>query len=255
MYLPQLFASSEGIMSQLDAISGAISYIEAHVRSPIGVADMAEEASYSLYHFCRMFGKLTRHTPYEYLLRRRMTLAVADVIANDHNIVDIAFLYQFESHEGFTRAFGRMFGLCPSAARRQGYVPSVRYLPHLTREHLICLQEQNGLLPAFKELPEISSISQCFTRDHIGPDFMPGDDWVFIGVSNCTPEPPIIETGLYASFVLPSIPHNLALILDWILHVWLFISAYEMRLPGLLLCRASDSLVLHVPVCPAEHTR
>ncbi len=236
-------------MSQLDAISGAISFIEEHLRSPIGVADVAEAASYSLYHFCRVFGRLTRLTPYEYLIRRRMTLAAEDVLADNYKIVDIAFRYQFESHEGFTRAFGRTFGICPSAARHQGYIPPLCCLPHLTREHLVCLQEQDGLIPVLTELQEINLISQYLERDNIESGFTPrGDDWVFIGLSNCRSQPLSIESGAYASFALPSMPHNLAPVLDWILHVWLFISEHEMRLPGLLLGRASDGLALHVPV-------
>ena len=96
-------------MTQLDAVNRTISFIEANLMKPVSVADMAAQASYSLYHFCRVFSKSTRHSPHDYLIRRRMTKAVDQVIHSDRKIIDIALDYQFESHEGVYPRFWSCF--------------------------------------------------------------------------------------------------------------------------------------------------
>jgi len=67
-------------MTAPDAILRAIDLVEERLHQSVTVAAMAEAAGYSLYHFCRVFSKYTRHTPYDYLMRRRMTLAATEVV-------------------------------------------------------------------------------------------------------------------------------------------------------------------------------
>ena len=82
-------------MSQLDSMYAAVEFIEANLRSPIRVADMAASVSYSLYHFCRTFNAAVRHTPYDYLMRRRLTESARELVESDRKIIDIACDYQF----------------------------------------------------------------------------------------------------------------------------------------------------------------
>ena len=225
-----------------------------------------DAAGYSLYHFCRLFGKTTRHSPYDYLMRRRMTLAADDVIVGERKIVDIALDYQFESHEGFTRAFGRMFGLAPLEARKQGSIPALRRLPRLTAAHLIELERQHGLIPTFEALPEIEPVGSCLTRDTLTQGAV-GPGWTWIDGpqgwppnhhAGGMPHPPGSSAlaGTCARFALDAAPDALPIILDWVLHVWLFFIPYELRLSGVLLqAAARDQLVLWVPVRAAPPGR
>ena len=246
-------------MSAHAPILAALDFIEHHLHAPITVAAMADAAGYSLYHFCRLFGKTTRHSPYDYLMRRRMTLAANDVIAGERKIVDIALDYQFESHEGFTRAFGRMFGLAPLEARKQACVPALRRLPRLTALHLIALERQHGLIPTFETLPEIGPVGaplarSAFTQGAVGPGWtwIDGPQWWppdnHAGVNQLPPDSGALA-GSCARFALDAAPDALPAILDWVLHVWLFFVPYELRLPGLLLqVSASDQFTLWLPV-------
>ena len=109
-------------MPQLAPIVQALDYIELHLQRPVGVADMAEAVSYSLYHYCRRFNQATLHTPYDYLMRRRLAEAARDLLQTDRKVIEIALDYQFKSPEVFTRAFKRVHGIGPSQFRKRGEV-------------------------------------------------------------------------------------------------------------------------------------
>jgi len=227
-------------MTKLEPINRAITFIEDHLRTAINVAAMAEVAAYSLYHFCRMFSKYTRHTPYDYLIRRRMTLAAHDVIMTDRKIVDIALEYQFESHEGFTRAFQRIFGTAPTNARAQRVVPASRCLPRLTDDHLICLQRQHGLAPEFVTLPESATSSAASIHDC---NSLAGNDevlriavprwWPVSAAEAREPDSAPLPAGNYACFTLSHVPDDIPLAVDWVLHAWLFYAPHTLRVPCL----------------------
>jgi len=123
-------------MYHIDPILGAVDHVEAQLNCPLGVGQMADAVGYSLYHFSRVFNRVTHHTPYDYLMRRRVTSSATQVISSNCRIIDIAYDYQFANPEIYSRAFRRVFGCTPSCARTQGYLPFRAGLPRLTREHL-----------------------------------------------------------------------------------------------------------------------
>ena len=123
-------------------------------RSMRGIAP-ADAAHYSLYHFCRVIGRYTGLSPHTYLIRRRLTLAIDPVVASRRRIVEIAHEFGFDSHEGFPRAFGRLFAVTPMEARDRGWVTSPPRLPTLTHGHLTCLERHGGLVPVITEEGEV----------------------------------------------------------------------------------------------------
>lgn len=129
------------------SIARAIEYIEQNLREAITMAQIAEAACYSLYHFCRMFNSITHHTPYEYLMRRRLSEAARDLVDTDKKIIEIAFDYEFNSPETFARAFKRMFGVQPSQWRKQGRIPPRLLMPPLTEDYLRHLNQDDALKP------------------------------------------------------------------------------------------------------------
>ncbi|MBN2444931.1 MAG: helix-turn-helix transcriptional regulator [Spirochaetales bacterium] len=101
----------------LERIHNALCFIEDHIHAPCGVADMAEAAGYSLFHFARLFNHYLKISPYNYLIRRRLSMSVSTIKNSKLNLLEIALSYQFDSAEGFSRAFKRMFGINPSLFR------------------------------------------------------------------------------------------------------------------------------------------
>ncbi len=124
-------------MPQLDPIIRALDFLETNLQRPIGVADMAEAVAYSLYHFSRSFNRATHHTPYDYLMRRRLAEAARDLFQTDRKLIEIALDYQFKSPEVFSRAFKRVHRMGPNQFRKRGKIAHPGLMPPLTMDHLV----------------------------------------------------------------------------------------------------------------------
>lgn len=139
-------------MLDLEAVARAIDFIEDNLRQAITVAEMADAVSYSLFHFSRTFSEATHHTPYEYLMRRRLAESAQALCHTRHKIIDIAFDYQFNNPETFSRAFKRVFGIQPSQARRSARLDIQYLMPRLTLAHLAHLNQGDYLRPVSQQL-------------------------------------------------------------------------------------------------------
>lgn len=133
--------------AHIASISRAIDVIEGNLREEITLADVAEAARYSLFHFCRMFNSVTHQTPYDYLMRRRLSESAHDLVGTGRKVIEIAFDYQFNSPETYTRAFKRMFAMLPSHWRKRGTLPPRALMPRLTDRHLHHLHQGAYLKP------------------------------------------------------------------------------------------------------------
>jgi AraC family transcriptional regulator len=136
----------------LFAIHAAIEFIDAHLKEDINVADMATASSYSLYHFERTFNRAVHHTPYDYLIRRRLSEAARCLICEDKRITDLALEYRFHNIETFSRAFKRMFGVQPNYYRITKSIDPHRLLTPRTLAHLQTIQLGDFLHPHMLDL-------------------------------------------------------------------------------------------------------
>lgn len=113
------------MLTQWDKIKAAErmqAHIEAHLGDPITLAALARAAHYSPWHAARLFKEITGKPPFEYIRLRRLSAAAETLReARDQvRVVDVAFDFVFDSHEGFTRAFARQFGMPPTHFRKTG---------------------------------------------------------------------------------------------------------------------------------------
>ncbi|MEW5871242.1 MAG: AraC family transcriptional regulator [Chloroflexota bacterium] len=120
----------------IPAMLAAIDFIEANLKEEIAVADVAEAVSYSLFHFCRMFNRIVQHTPYDYLIRRRLAESARVLVESEYKIADVAFDFRFHSAETYSRAFKRVFGMQPFQWKQQGFIDRRALMPRLTSAHL-----------------------------------------------------------------------------------------------------------------------
>jgi AraC family transcriptional regulator len=95
------------------AVERMQTYIENHMNEPITLHMLAQTAGYSPWHAAKVFKALTGKSPFEYMRLLRLSQAAMKLRENEAKVVDVAFDYVFDSHEGFTRAFSKQFGVTP----------------------------------------------------------------------------------------------------------------------------------------------
>lgn len=96
-----------------------VDLVEEHLTEEIDVAALASSLGTTEYHARRMFSSLAGIPFSEYVRRRRMTVAAADVLG-DGELLEIAVRYGYGSTEAFGRAFHAVHGASPGAVRRNG---------------------------------------------------------------------------------------------------------------------------------------
>lgn len=115
-------------------------FIEAHISERITLPMLARAAGYSPFHSARMFREMTGQAPFSYIRALRLSRAAERLNDRAARIVDVALDFVFDSHEGFTRAFSRQFGISPQQYRRER--PPLRpFLPEHAREYYLRMQK------------------------------------------------------------------------------------------------------------------
>jgi AraC-like DNA-binding protein len=99
----------------LNAVQRMQNYINAHLTEPITMHMLAEAAGYSPWYAARIFKTMIGKSPFEYIRALRLSRAAVRLRDEEVKIVDVAFDFVFDSHEGFTRAFSKEFGMTPHA--------------------------------------------------------------------------------------------------------------------------------------------
>ena len=94
-------------MDWVRAINHAIEYMEEHLTDEITLADIAKSVNLSAFHFQRAFSLLTEMSPAEYLRKRRLSQAGAELTDGKSKVIDVALKYRYDSPESFTKAFTR----------------------------------------------------------------------------------------------------------------------------------------------------
>ena len=92
-------------------------HCEEHLDEPLQLAELAALAGFSPHHFHRVFQHVTGEAPKEYLRRLRLERAVLRLKVSPDSVLQIALEAGFATHETFTRAFTRQFGINPSEFR------------------------------------------------------------------------------------------------------------------------------------------
>ena len=114
---------------QILAVQRMQDYIEAHLDEKIGLSELSVVSMFSPWYSYRLFQEYTGLTPSGYVRRLRLAKAALR-IKNEHiRMIDVAFDLGFGSVDGFTRAFTREFGMCPSTYAAEP-VPITLFVPY-----------------------------------------------------------------------------------------------------------------------------
>ncbi|MFI5488648.1 AraC family transcriptional regulator [Micromonospora echinaurantiaca] len=136
----------------ITALNRLVDLVEEHLTEEFDVDGLARAVGTTEYHLRRMFSSLAGMPLSEYVRRRRMTVAAADVVRGEDDLLAIAVRHGYGSTEAFGRAFRAVHGVGPSDVRRDGgplrVQPQLRF--RLTVEGSIPMDTRIVDRPAFR---------------------------------------------------------------------------------------------------------
>jgi AraC family transcriptional regulator len=210
-----------------------VEWVEHHLADDIDVGGLAAGLGTTEYHLRRMFSSLAGMPLSEYIRRRRMSVAVADILGDD-DLLTIAVRYGYGSTEAFGRAFRSVHGVGVGDVRRDGGPlriqpqlrfrltvegstilntriadrPAFRLVGHAARVPLIHrgpnphIQALIAALPAaehdrLKELSDTEPAGLLQVSADVDPDYTEGSELTYlhgVAVSESTPSPGDLDT-------------------------------------------------------------
>ncbi len=145
-----------------ETLEKVLAYVDTHIQQKIILCDLSEIAGYSPFYFSRLFSEAMGMPVTGYIRIRKLQHAVASLLEG-HKVLDVALLYSFESHEGFTRSFTQLFGSTPSTVRKflTSYTVPAYSVPNISNrrigmEALDTMDLQHNMHQLIFEVLEIS---------------------------------------------------------------------------------------------------
>ncbi|MFJ2597720.1 AraC family transcriptional regulator [Streptomyces erythrochromogenes] len=136
----------------ISALNQLVDLVEEHLAEEPDVQGLAGALGTTEYHLRRMFSSLAGMPLSEYVRRRRMTVAAADVVRGEADLLSIAVRHGYGSSEAFGRAFRAVHGAGPGEVRRTGgplrTQPQLRF--RLTVEGSVPMDTRLVSRPAFR---------------------------------------------------------------------------------------------------------
>jgi AraC family transcriptional regulator len=211
----------------ISALNRLVDLVEEQLTGELDVSDVAAVHGTTEYHLRRMFSSLAGMPLSEYVRRRRMTVAAADVI-NGTDLLSIAVRYGYGSTEALGRAFRAVHGVSLAEVRRAGgplraqthlrfrltvegnipmdtrivEQPAFRLVGHATRVALVHqgtnpqIQEHIAGLPAeehqrLKALNNLEPTGLLSVSDDLDPDRAEGSELTYLHGAAVTVDTPV----------------------------------------------------------------
>lgn len=103
---------------RLQMLTRVLQVIEENLQYDITPLQVAEKTHYSLSMLQKVFHHAYHLGLAGYISRRRITVAARELLTTQRTVLEIALRYGYASHEVFTRAFKRIWGVTPNQFRR-----------------------------------------------------------------------------------------------------------------------------------------
>lgn len=99
--------------------ASALEFIEDNLCEDFTQEDIAKACCCSLSTLQKLWRYVTHTSLKEYITKRRLTRAGRDLLNSDMTVLDAAIKYGYNSHEVFTRAFTKTWGVSPSRFKKE----------------------------------------------------------------------------------------------------------------------------------------
>jgi AraC-like DNA-binding protein len=130
-------------------IAAAKVFIDENYQEPIGLDEISRHAFLSRFHFHRLFTRIYRRTPHQYLTKKRLDKA-RDMLANNQAVNIVCNEVGFESIGSFSILFKKEIGFAPQYYRNMAWLKKQQQLqqpkmavPHCFIEQLQMSGEEN----------------------------------------------------------------------------------------------------------------
>jgi len=120
-------------LEKVNAVQRMQDYIENNLNKNITLYELAQCSNYSPWYSAKLFKEYIGKSPFEYIRLMRLSKSAIELRDNDKRVVDVALDFVFDSHEGFTRAFKREFGITPQKYKKTT-PPIYLYTPYPIKE-------------------------------------------------------------------------------------------------------------------------
>jgi len=134
-YVPSAIRSKLVDYDTFRLLVHARDFIAENYYEPLTLAEAADHAFLSPFHFHRLFQRAFGETPHEFLTRRRLDAAQALLHKSDWTVAEICCEVGYESPSSFSTLFDRRFGVRPSEFRRIFRVPDAWFFRHVPNCH------------------------------------------------------------------------------------------------------------------------
>lgn len=96
-----------------EMIDKTLAFMELNYQKDIKLKDLSEASGYSEYYFSRIFKEIMLMTPYEYVLRKRLSQVKILLLSTDKIIEEIALECGFKSDISLYKAFKNVYSITP----------------------------------------------------------------------------------------------------------------------------------------------
>ena len=120
-------------LEKVMAVQRMQNYIENNLNRNITLYELSQCSNYSPWYSAKLFKEYIGKGPFEYIRLMRLTKSALELRDNDKRVVDVALDFVFDSHEGFTRAFKKEFGITPQKYKKDK-PPIYLYTPYPIKE-------------------------------------------------------------------------------------------------------------------------
>jgi AraC-like DNA-binding protein len=96
-------------------------YMDENYQEPIGLDEVSQKAFLSKFHFHRLFTRIYRRTPHQYLTRKRLDKA-KDLLSANKPVTEVCNEVGFESIGSFSVLFKKEIGFAPQYCRNMAWL-------------------------------------------------------------------------------------------------------------------------------------
>jgi AraC-like DNA-binding protein len=101
------------------SIKKAIKYIEENLNEQLDLNNISKAASYSPYHFSRVFKQATGENINNMIKRLRLAQSTHELLFQNSSITEIGLNIGYETPSSFNKAFKKLFNMSPREYKKQ----------------------------------------------------------------------------------------------------------------------------------------